>query len=35
MMIERYELWDMPVLFLLAIVLLGLEWGLRKRVGMA
>lgn len=33
--IERYELWDMPILFLIAVILLGLEWGLRKRAGMA
>ena len=33
--IEACELWDMPILFLLAVSLLGLEWGLRKRAGMA
>jgi len=35
MMIDRYELWDMPFLFVLAIVLLAVEWGLRRRAGMA
>ena len=34
MMIDRYELWDMPILFLLVISLLALEWGLRRRAGM-
>ena len=26
----RYELWDMPVLFLLLVLLLGAEWGYRR-----
>ena len=35
MTIERFELWDMPLFFGLLIVLLGSEWGLRRRAGMA
>ena len=35
MTIERFELWDMPLFFGLLILLLGSEWGLRRRAGMA
>jgi hypothetical protein len=32
---ERYDLWDMPVVFVLLIGALGAEWLLRRRRGMA
>ncbi len=32
---EEKDLWDMPILFLVMIGLLGLEWGLRRRRGLA
>ena len=32
---EHRELWDMPVLFLGLITLLGAEWGFRRRRGLA
>lgn len=32
---EARDLWDMPVLFLLLVVLLGGEWAVRRRLGMA
>jgi uncharacterized membrane protein len=31
----RYELWDMPALFLLLVLLLCAEWGYRRRRGLA
>jgi hypothetical protein len=31
----RYELWDMPALFLLLVLLLCTEWGYRRRWGLA
>ncbi|MDX1385009.1 MAG: glutamine amidotransferase, partial [Thermoanaerobaculia bacterium] len=33
--IERRELWDMPVVFVLFVGLLTLEWTLRRRAGLA
>ena len=27
---ERRELWDMPIIFLLLVILLGAEWGVRR-----
>jgi hypothetical protein len=33
--VERKELWDAPVLFFMAVALLGSEWALRKRWGLA
>ena len=35
MRVERFELWDMPAFFAVLLVLLGSEWGLRRRAGMA
>jgi len=32
---ERYDLWDMPVLFLSLLALLGVEWGWRRARGLA
>jgi uncharacterized membrane protein len=32
--VERRELWDMPVLFVLLVMLLGGEWALRRRWGL-
>ena len=29
------EVWDMPLIFAVVILLLGLEWFLRKRRGLA
>jgi uncharacterized membrane protein len=29
--VERYDLWDMPILFLLLVGLLATEWGFRRR----
>ena len=34
-LIERRDLWDMPILFVLLATLLTLEWALRRREGMA
>jgi hypothetical protein len=31
----RHELWDMPILFLLLVLLLGSEWGYRRWRGLA
>ena len=33
--VERKELWDAPVLFFLTVALLGSEWVLRRRWGLA
>jgi uncharacterized membrane protein len=33
--IERRDLWDMPILFLLLATLLGTEWLVRRRLGLA
>ncbi|MGH7576046.1 MAG: hypothetical protein ACREM1_13090, partial [Longimicrobiales bacterium] len=33
--IEERELWDMPVIFLLLVLLAGAEWIGRKRRGLA
>ena len=35
MRVERFELWDMPAFFAILLALLGSEWGLRRRAGMA
>ncbi len=32
--IETRELWDMPIIFLTLVLLIGAEWGLRRRWGM-
>lgn len=32
--VEARELWDMPVLFLLLLALVGAEWGMRRRWGL-
>lgn len=32
--LEERDLWDMPVLFLLALVLVGVEWGYRRYRGL-
>ncbi len=32
--VETRELWDMPILFLLLVGLVGAEWGLRRRWGL-
>jgi len=34
-LLERRDLWDMPILFLLLATLLAVEWVLRRRWGMA
>lgn len=34
-LVERLDLWDMPALFLLAILLMGTEWGWRRRRGLS
>ena len=33
-MVEERDLWDMPILFLLLIGLIGAEWALRRRRGL-
>jgi len=33
-MVETRELWDMPILFLLMLGLVGAEWGMRRRWGL-
>ena len=33
--LERRDLWDMPILFLVLATLLGVEWGVRRKLGMA
>ena len=32
---EARDLWDMPILFLMLVALLGGEWAVRRRLGMA
>ena len=32
---EARDLWDMPILFLVLVALLGGEWAVRRRLGMA
>jgi uncharacterized membrane protein len=34
-LLERRDLWDMPIVFVLLATLLGVEWGLRRRWGLA
>jgi hypothetical protein len=33
--IEERELWHMPVILMALLALLGAEWALRRRVGLA
>ena len=33
--VERMDLWDMPVLFVLLLALVGAEWALRRKQGLA
>jgi hypothetical protein len=33
--LEQKELWDMPIVFLLLVGLVGSEWGYRKMRGLA
>lgn len=33
--VESYDLWDMPIIFLLIVGLVGAEWGIRRRRGLA
>jgi hypothetical protein len=33
--VEERELWDMPVLLMLLLALLGAEWGFRRTRGLA
>ena len=33
--VEELELWDMPILLLLLIVLVGSEWGYRRIRGLS
>ncbi len=32
---KDYEIWDMPILFVLMIALVGVEWFIRRRSGLA
>ena len=34
-LVDRLDLWDMPVLFFLVLALMGFEWGWRRRRGLA
>jgi uncharacterized membrane protein len=34
-LIERRDLWDLPIVFLLIAALLAVEWGARRRLGLA
>jgi len=33
--VEERDLWDMPVIFLLLLALVGAEWGYRRARGLA
>jgi uncharacterized membrane protein len=33
--VESYDLWDMPIVFFLIVGLVGAEWGIRRRRGLA
>lgn len=33
--VESYDLWDMPIVFFLIVGLIGAEWGIRRRRGLA
>ena len=33
--VDSYDLWDMPIIFFLIIGLVGAEWGIRRRRGLA
>jgi hypothetical protein len=33
--VEERELWDMPVILILLLALIGGEWGLRRKLGLA
>jgi hypothetical protein len=32
--VEERDLWDMPAIFLLLLILMGSEWGYRRRRGL-
>jgi hypothetical protein len=34
-LLERRDLWDMPIVFVILAALLAVEWALRRRWGMA
>jgi len=34
-LVEERDLWDMPILFLILLALLGAEWGWRRTRGLA
>ena len=34
-LVEERDLWDMPVLFFLMLILMGAEWGYRRMRGLA
>jgi hypothetical protein len=34
-LVEQRDLWDMPILFLVLVVLMGAEWGYRRMRGLA
>jgi len=34
-LVDRLDLWDMPAVFILVLTLMGLEWGWRRRKGLA
>lgn len=33
--VESYDLWDMPIVFFMIVGLVGAEWGIRRRRGLA
>jgi hypothetical protein len=33
--VEERELWDMPVILILLLALIGAEWGFRRKLGLA
>lgn len=33
-LVEELDLWDMPILFVLMLLLMGAEWGLRRIRGL-
>jgi hypothetical protein len=33
--VEERDLWDMPILLLLLVALLSVEWGFRRKLGLA
>jgi len=34
-LVEEKDLWDMPALFILVVLLMGVEWGYRRVRGLA